>query len=181
MRQVFHVTAEGSVAGSAVEGAVSLIPTCILTLLLVTAMGIVADSGFLAKLMAWLDRKVARGVRGAEGTIVALISFANLCVSVNTVAMITVGPLANELRKRHGIHPHRSANLMDTVSCSFPYVLPYAATIVAATGIQRALAARYAFVEVLPWAEEAPYIFYGLVLFPLMIVAVVTGYGRKGG
>ena len=179
--QVFHVTAEGSVAGSAVAGAVALIPICILTLLLVTAMGIMADSGFLAQLMAWLDRNVARGVRRAEGTIVALISFANLCVSVNTVAMITVGPLANELRKRHGIHPYRSANLMDTVSCSFPYILPYAATMVAATAIQRTLAERYSFVEVLPWAREAPYIFYGLLLFPVMIVAVVTGYGRKAG
>ena len=143
--------------------------------------GILADSGFLAQLMAWLDRNVACGVRRAEGTIVALISFANLCVSVNTVAMITVGPLANELRKRHGIHPYRSANLMDTVSCSFPYILPYAATMVAATAIQRTLAERYSFVEVLPWASEAPYIFYSLLLFPVMIVAVVTGYGRKAG
>jgi hypothetical protein len=36
-------------------------------------------------------------------------------------------------------------------------------------------------VEVLAWAQEAPYIFYGLLLFPVMIVAVVTGYGRKAG
>ena len=101
-------------------------------------MGLMADSGLLVQLMAWLDRKVARGVRGAEATIVALISLANLCVSVNTVAMITVGPLANRLRKRHGIHPYRSANLLDTVSCSFPYVLPYAAPIVAGTGARPA-------------------------------------------
>jgi Na+/H+ antiporter NhaC len=181
LEQVFRVTAEGSVAGSAVQGAVSLIPTCILTLLLVTAMGVMADSGFLAQIMDWLDRRFARTVRGAEGTIVAVISFANVCVSVNTVAMITTGPLANELRKRRRIHAYRSANLMDTVSCSFPYLLPYAATIVAATAVQRNLAERYPFVEVLPWAREAPYIFYGLVLFPLMVLAVITGYGRRTG
>jgi len=179
--QVFYITADRSVAGSAVVGAVSLIPTCILTLLLVTSMGIMADAGFLAQLMSWLDRVVARGVRGAEATIVALISFANLCVSVNTVAMITVGPLANRLRKRHKIHPYRSANLMDTVSCSFPYMLPYSAPIVAAAGIQHNLAKDYDFVQVLPWTQEAPFIFYGLILFPLMVVAVATGYGRKKG
>ena len=181
LEQVFHVTAAGSVAGSAVEGALSVVPICILTLLLVTAMGIVADSGFLAQLMAWLDRHVARGPRGAEGTIVALTSFANLCVSVNTVAMIAVGPLANRLRKRHGIHPYRSANLMDTVSCSFPYVLPYSAALVAAAAQQAEVAQSYPFVDVLPWTQVAPFFFYGLLLFPLMILAVVSGFGRKAG
>ena len=70
---------------------------------------------------------------------------------------------------------------MDTVSCSFPYILPYAAPIVAAAAVQHSLAASYSFVEVLPWTQQAPYIFYGLLLFPLMIVAVITGYGRKAG
>ena len=95
--------------------------------------------------------------------------------------MITTGPLANELRKRHNIHSYRSANLLDTISCSFPYMLPYAATIVAANAIQRELVDRYSFTVVVPWIQEAPYIFYGMVLFPLMIVAVVTGFGRKRG
>ena len=113
--------------------------------------------------------------------IIALISFTNICVSVNTVAMITAGPLANALRKRHNIHPYRSANLLDTISCSFPYILPYAATIVAATAIQHRVAERYDFAVVLTWAQEAPFIFYGIVLFPLMILAVITGFGRKKG
>lgn len=178
---VFTVTADGSVAGTAVTGAMALLPISILTLLLVTSIGIMSESGFMDKVMMWLDRNVARSIRGAEIAIVALISFANICVSVNTVAMITAGPLANELRKRHKIHPHRSANLLDTISCSFPYILPYSATIIAANAIQRELVERYSFAVVVPWAQEAPYIFYGIVLFPLMIVAVVTGFGRKKG
>lgn len=181
LAQVFHLTPEGAVAGSAVDGAMALLPISILTLLLVTSIGIMSASGFLEALMEWLDRTVARTVRGAEAAIVGLISFANVCVSVNTVAMITVGPLANILRKRHRLHPHRSANLMDTISCSFPYMLPYSATIVAANAIQRELAVRYDFVEVIPWAQEVPYIFYGMVLFPLMIGAVITGFGRERG
>jgi len=178
--QVFHVV-EGTVGGSAVDGAMALLPISVLTLLLVTAIGMMAAGGFLEELMAWLERHVARTRRGAEAAIVGLISFANVCVSVNTVAMITVGPLANVLRKRHGIHPYRSANLMDTISCSFPYMLPYAATIVAADAIQRELALRYEFVQVIPWSQEVPFIFYGMVLFPLMILAVITGYGRERG
>ncbi len=179
--QVFHLAGGGTVGGSAVVGAMAMLPISILTLLMVTAIGIMGDAGFLDQVMEWLDRHVARGVRGAEAAIVALISLANVCVSVNTVAMITVGPLANQLRKNHKIHPYRSANLLDTVSCSFPYVLPYASTMVAAAGIQHALAERYPFAVVVPWAQQAPYVFYGLILFPLMILAVITGYGRKSG
>jgi len=178
---LFHVTPDGAVAGSVVGGAMGLVPTAVLTLLLVTAIGLMREGGFLDALMAWLDRTWAKTLRGAEGTIVALTSIANLCVSVNTVAMITVGPLANTLRKRHGIHPYRVANLLDTVSCSFPYMLPHAAAVTAAAAIQEQLAQRYAFVPVVPWAQEAPYIFYGLTLFPVMVIAVATGYGRKAG
>lgn len=95
--------------------------------------------------------------------------------------MVTVGPLARILGKRHDIHPYRSANLIDTVLCSFPYMLPHASTIVAAHAIQRELAERYEVVEPLSWGQEVGYIFYGMVLFPLMIVAVITGFGRERG
>jgi Na+/H+ antiporter NhaC len=179
--QVFHIAAEGSVTGSAVNGAMGMLPISVLTLLLVTAIGIMEASGFLEQLMNWLDRVIARSARSTEAAIIALISFANLCVSVNTVAMVTAGPLANRMRQRHDIHPYRSANLLDTISCSFPYILPYAATIVAAAAIQRQVAETYPFVTVVPWAQEAPYIFYGIVLFPLMVLAVITGFGRREG
>ena len=178
---LFHITAEGGVAGSIVGGAMGLVPTAILTLLLVTAIGLMKEGGFLDSMMAFLDRTCAKTPRGAEGTIIALISVANLCVSVNTVAMITIGPLANVLRKRHAIHPYRVANLLDTVSCSFPYMMPHAAALTAATAIQIQVAQRYDFVRVVPWAQEAPYIFYGWTLFPIMVLAVITGFGRRTG
>ncbi|HUU27249.1 MAG TPA: Na+/H+ antiporter NhaC family protein [archaeon] len=181
LEQVFRITSEGSVAGSALDGALAMLPVSILTLLLVTANGLMEAGGFLERILDWLNRTVARTVRGTELAVVALISLANIFVPVNTIAMVTVGPLANRLRKRHSIHPYRIANLLDTISCSFPFLLPYAAVIVAAGAIQSELARRYAFALVLPWTEEVPFIFYSIVLFPLMIVAVLTGFGRKKG
>ena len=44
-----------------------------------------------------------------------------------------------------------------------------------------ALDLKGAFATVVPWSEAVLYIFYGMVLFPLMIVAVVTGFGRREG
>lgn len=181
LADLLHPNADGSVSGSAVQGAIGMLPVSILTLLLVTAIGVMEAGGFLDRFVDWLGRKVARSVGATEAAIVMLISFTNICVSVNTVAMITAGPLANILRKRRNIHPYRSANLLDTISCSFPYVLPYAATIVAAIAIQRQVAEHYPFAQVLSWPEMASYFFYGMVLFPLMILAVATGFGRKHG
>ena len=182
IEQVFHLSSEGSsLAGSALAGALAMLPISILALLLVTANGLMEAGGFLERIMDWLNRIAARSVRAAEAAIVALISLANIFVPINTIAMVTVGALANRLRKSYGIHPYRSANLLDTISCSFPFILPYAAVIVAATTIQLELTKRYDFVVVLPWVQAAPYVFYSIVLFPLMIVAVITGFGRKKG
>ena len=60
-------------------------------------------------------------------------------------------------------------------------VLKRAGSLVAAAAIQRELAVRYDFAVVVPWAEKAPYIFYGSVLFIVMVTAVITGFGRKKG
>lgn len=181
LSQVFYVTGEGTVAGSAVEGALGLMPTAILTLLLVTAIGIMKASGFLEEVLRRLRGFIGSSIRRAELAIVALVGFANVCVSTNTVAMITTGPLANVIRKEAGIHPHRSANLLDTVSCSFPFILPYATAVVAAVAMQRQVAERFPAVPVVGWFEFAPYFFYGHILFPLMLLAILTGFGRREG
>ncbi|MCA9425386.1 MAG: Na+/H+ antiporter NhaC family protein [Candidatus Omnitrophica bacterium] len=180
-KDLFHVTPDGAIEGSLVGGAMGLVPTAVLTLLLVTSIGLMKVGGFLDELMNWLDKGWTKTVARTEGAIIALISIANLCVSVNTVAMIAVGPLANVLRKRHQIHSYRVANLLDTVSCSFPYMLPYAAAVTASSAIQREVAERYDFVPIVSWSEELPFIFYGLTLFPIMILAVITGFGRRHG
>ena len=59
-----------------------------------------------------------------------------------------------------------------------------AASIPAAAAIHRRLAAEEQFhgiVPVLAWSQEAPFIFYGMTLFLVMIGAVLTGWGRKSG
>ena len=175
---VFYV-ADGAVAGSAVDGAMGMVPVSILALLLVTSIGIMLSGGFLQVVVDWLQKHWAKSETGTELSIIGLISFANICVSVNTVAMIAVGPLANIMRKRIKIHPHRSANLLDTVSCSFPFLLPYAAVVAAAVAIQKQVATQYPFVEVLTVSDFGPYAFYCIILFPLMILTALTGFGRK--
>jgi len=57
--------------------------------------------------------------------------------------------------------------------------LPYADVVVAAVAIQKQVTSQYTFVEVLALSDFTPYTFYCIILFPLMILMALTGYGRK--
>ncbi|MCH7924562.1 MAG: hypothetical protein IIC51_03415, partial [Planctomycetes bacterium] len=69
LADVFHVTVDGNVAGSVVDGAIALVPISILSLLLVTAFNLMQAGGFLAWLLEWLERRITHTVRGTELTI----------------------------------------------------------------------------------------------------------------
>jgi hypothetical protein len=60
-------------------------------------------------------------------------------------------------------------------------VLPYATAVVAAVAIQQQVAERFPSVPVVTWEQFVPYFFYGHVLLPVMILAVLTGFGRRRG
>ena len=64
----------------------------------------------------WIILKLTsriRSTKGAEGSIAALISFANLCTANNTIALIMAGPIAKDIADRFKIDPRRSASLLD--------------------------------------------------------------------
>ena len=65
--------------------------------------------------------------RGAELTIATLVSIANLCTANNTIAIITIGPLANEISDKFHVDKRKSASLLDTFSCVVQGIIPYGA------------------------------------------------------
>ena len=73
-----------------------------------------------------------RNKRGAEMSIAALVSIANVCTANNTIAIITVGPLAADIARRYGVPPRRSASIIDTFSCVVQGMLPYGAQLLMA-------------------------------------------------
>jgi hypothetical protein len=58
-------------------------------------------------------------------------------------------------------------------------LLPYASAAVAAVSVQKQVAGQYSFVDVLTVADFAPFAFYCVVLYPLMILVAATGLGRE--
>lgn len=86
----------------------------------------------------WIILKLTsriRSAKGAEGSIAALISFANLCTANNTIALIMAGPIAKDIADRFKIDPRRSASLLDIFSCFIQGIIPYGAQLLMAAGL----------------------------------------------
>lgn len=65
--------------------------------------------------------------RGAEFSIAALVSIANLCTANNTIAIITTGPIAKDIARRFHLDCRKTASILDTFSCLVQGLIPYGA------------------------------------------------------
>lgn len=73
--------------------------------------------------------------RGAELSIAALVSLANLCTANNTIAIITTGGIARDVAERFGLDRKRVASILDTFSCFVQGLIPYGAQLLMASGL----------------------------------------------
>lgn len=117
--------------GAGINGMSELI---IITLLAGGMMELIRYNGGIDFIINSLTRRVS-GRRGGEFCIAALVSLANVCTANNTIAIITVGPLAADISRRYGIDPRKSASILDTFSCVVQGVLPYGAQLLMAASL----------------------------------------------
>lgn len=119
----------------------------------------------------WIIRQLTRRIRtakGAEGSIAALVSFANLCTANNTVALIMAGPIAKEVADRFHVDPRRSASLLDIFSCFVQGIIPYGAQLLMASGLG----------QVSP-LEIMQYLYYPYLLGIGATLAILFNYPRR--
>lgn len=73
--------------------------------------------------------------RGAEYGIAALTSVVDICTANNTIAIVTVGPIAKNISDEFDLEPRRVAGIMDMFSCVFQGIIPYGAQLISASGL----------------------------------------------
>ena len=117
--------------GSGISGMGDLI---IVTLLAGGMLELIRVNGGLDYIVEAMTRRI-RGKRGAEFSIAALVSLANLCTANNTIAIITVGRIARDISVRFGLDPRKSASILDTFSCLIQGLIPYGAQLLMAAGL----------------------------------------------
>lgn len=117
--------------GTGITGMGELI---IITLLAGGMLETIRYNGGIDFIISRLTRHV-QSKRGAELSIAALVSIANLCTANNTIAIITTGPIAKDIARRFHLDRRKTASILDTFSCLVQGLIPYGAQMLIAAGL----------------------------------------------
>ncbi len=169
----------GSVSATSVliDGLERGVGVSVFTLLLVGLVAVLDASGAVAR--ALTVSGPAGSVAGAEVRIVAMLTLAVVFTTHSVVAILAVGPYVAALGRQRGIPAYRRANLLDLTACTWPFLLPFfLPTILASSASASGAAAGMP--RVSPFAAGM-HNGYAWALVLMLVVAVVTGYGRREG
>ena len=117
--------------GTGITGMGELI---IITLLAGGMLEMIRHNGGIDFIIAKLTKHIT-SKRGAEFSIAALVSIANLCTANNTIAIITTGPIARDIANRFQLDSRKTASLLDTFSCLVQGLIPYGAQMLIAASL----------------------------------------------
>ena len=116
------------------KGMVGMGELIIVTMLAGGMLETTRRGGGIDYIISRLTRRL-HGPRAAQGAIAGLVCLANCCTANNTIAILTVGPLAAEIADRFGVDRRKSASLLDSISCFTQGMLPYGAQMLMAAGL----------------------------------------------
>ena len=151
---------------SAGKGVLDMGELIIITLMAGGLMNMVKQSGGFEFITRAITNRIS-GKRGAEGAIAGLTFLTDICTANNTIAIITVGPIARDLSERYGVSPRKSASLMDTASCFAQGILPYGAQLLMASGL-----AKISPIEIIP------HLYYPMAIGVMVVLAIVFQFPR---
>lgn len=153
--------------GAMGEGIMGMSELIIVTLLAGGMLALIRHNGGIDYLIRALTMRIS-GKRGAKFTIALLVVLADMCTANNTIALVTVGPMAKEIANEYGIDKRISASLLDTFSCFAQGFLPYGAQLLMAAGLA----------HITPF-EIIGYLYYPMALGIMAVLGILFNYPRK--
>lgn len=168
--------------GALADGVLEVVPIMLMVMIVMAAYGLVREFGLLELLTAKLAGGARKTARGAEAVILALCSFlAFLVVGNNSKVTIIGGPISDAVGGRRLLHPYRRANLVDAVANSVSYVVPWHIWPIGVVSMLATLTTTFPFLDgKLPTPAGVAFAsFYPMAIWVIMLIAVVTGYGRR--
>ena len=144
------------------SGIMGMSELIIVTLLAAGLMQAIREAGGIDWLMQLFNnRKGSR--RKAELSMAGMVVLTDFCTANNTIAILSVGPLAKHLAQKYNIPAKRSASILDTFSCLAQGIIPYGAQMLIASGL--------AAIDPL---DIIPYLYYPYILGVVAILYILT-------
>ena len=153
--------------GAMGDGVMGMSELIIVTLLAGGMLALIRHNGGIDYLIRVLTRRI-NGKRGAKFTIALLVILADLCTANNTIALITVGPVARDIADRYGVDRRMSASLLDTFSCFAQGLIPYGAQLLMASGLA----------AISPF-EIMGYLYYPIALGVISVLGILFRFPRR--
>ena len=153
--------------GAMGDGIMGMSELIIVTLLAGGMLALIRHNGGIDWLISVLTRRI-NGKRGAKFAIALLVILADLCTANNTIALITVGPVARDIADRYDVDHRLSASLLDTFSCFAQGLIPYGAQLLMAAGLA----------AISPF-DIIGYLYYPLLLGAIAVLGILFRFPRK--
>ena len=172
------LTGEGldrAVGGILYNGLSGMVQVCVLALLLFGSTAVMRAGGGDERLLQALG-KVARTPRSTEFVISAMVVALSCIMGLNAPAILAVGAsFAKPLAQAQGISPYRTANLLDAMSNTLVYALPWTPAVVFTMGFAPETSAPLSALHI------TPFVVYGYALLVVMVASILLGIGRRDG
>lgn len=149
------------------EGITGMGELIIITLMAGGMLELIRFNGGVDCILHHLTRHVSNK-RGAELSIAALVSLANFCTANNTIAIITVGPLANNIAEQFRVDKRKSASILDTFSCVVQGLIPYGAQMLIAAELTK-----------LSPISIIGYLYYPIILGIVALLSILLRYPKR--
>ena len=149
------------------KGIASMGELIIVTMLAGGVLEVIRYNGGIDFAVARLTSRI-KGRRGAELSIAALVSLANICTANNTIAIISAGEIAKNITVKYGLRPRRVASILDTFSCIVQGLLPYGAQLLMAAGLAGVGA-----------ISIIRYLYYPIVLLIVVLASILFAKNKK--
>lgn len=161
------------VTGMIIESINGCIGTVAMLIAVFSLLGIMEASGLFKDIGANVS-KFAKSERSGEVTIIASIGLLSMITGVMAVAIVAMGEIVKELGMKVGLDKYRRANLMDCSGCVFCFLAPWTVHSV----IPAMLASQFGEAFTIAPASVPFVNYYSIGMLAILIIMVITGYGR---
>ncbi|MGC0367631.1 Na+/H+ antiporter NhaC [Rhodococcus sp. 27YEA15] len=165
-------------SGFLVDGAAGMMSLVAMLLAVFAIVGVAEAAGVFDDLIALLTRgRFTQTPLGAELSIGAASALGTIgFAGANGPALLFLGPIMDRVGAQVQLHPYRRSNVMDCFAMGVGSVFPFASYSLFLGG---SLTVGFAEVESLSPFEIFPAMIYPFALTVVILVAVLTGWGRR--